>query len=59
MGNVGYDFVNFEQFTGGEMVGGAGLSYAYNSIVGPLKLQIHWSNLTQRVGAYLSLGYNF
>ena len=59
MGNVGYDFVNFSEFTSGEMVGGAGLSYAYNSVFGPLKLQIHWSSLTQRVGAYLSLGYNF
>lgn len=59
MGNVGYDFVGFSQFTEGEFVGGAGLSYAYNSIFGPLKLQVHWSNLTQSVGAYLSLGYNF
>lgn len=59
MGNVGYDFVGFNQFAEGEFVGGAGLSYAYNSIFGPLKLQIHWSNITQRVGAYLSLGYNF
>ena len=59
MGNVAYDFVDFDSIVSGEMVGGAGLSYAYNSVFGPLKLQLHWSSLTQRVGAYLSLGYNF
>ena len=59
MGNVGYDFAGLNELMDGEFVGGAGLSYAYNSIFGPLKLQVHWSNLTQRVGAYLSLGYNF
>lgn len=59
MGNVAYDFVDFDSIVSGEMVGGAGLSYAYNSVFGPLKLQLHWSSLTQRVGAYLSIGYNF
>ena len=59
MGNVGYDFVGFNEFAEGEFMSGAGLSYAYNSIFGPLKLQLHWSSITQRVGAYLSLGYVF
>ena len=59
MGNVGYDFVGFNEFSEGEFMSGAGLSYAYNSIFGPLKLQLHWSSITQRVGAYLSLGYVF
>ena len=59
MGNVGYDFVGLNEFSEGEFMSGAGLSYAYNSIFGPLKLQLHWSSITQRVGAYLSLGYVF
>ena len=59
MGNVGYDFVGLNEFSEGEFMSGAGLSYAYNSIFGPLKLQLHWSSLTQRVGAYLSLGFVF
>ncbi len=49
MGNVGYDFVGFNEFAEGEFMSGAGLSYAYNSIFGPLKLQLHWSSITQRV----------
>ena len=59
IGNTAYDFVNFEGIGDGQLVGGAGLSYAYNSVFGPMKLQLHWSSLTRSVGAYLSLGYNF
>ena len=59
MGNVSYDFADFQQLLGGQLIGGIGLSYAYNSIFGPLKLQVHWSTLTEKVGAYLSLGFNF
>lgn len=37
---------------------GAGVEYAYNSIIGPVKLNVHWSNLT-KFGAYLGIGYDF
>ena len=59
LGNVSYDFLSFREILGGEIIGGVGLSYAYNSIFGPLKFQLHWSTLTNSLGAYLSLGYNF
>lgn len=38
---------------------GAGLCYSYNSIVGPLRADIHWSSLTKSVGCYLSFGFDF
>jgi NTE family protein len=38
---------------------GAGLEYAYDTIFGPLKANIHWSNMTGKVGFYISAGYNF
>lgn len=38
---------------------GAGLEYSYNSIVGPIRADIHWSSLTKSVGCYLSLGFDF
>lgn len=38
---------------------GAGLEYAYNSVVGPLKLDIYWSSLSRQVGMYISIGYDF
>ena len=38
---------------------GAGLEYAFDTIFGPLKANIHWSNMTNKVGFYVSAGYNF
>lgn len=38
---------------------GAGLRYSYGLPVGPLDVDIVWSNMTKRVGAYVSLGYFF
>ena len=38
---------------------GAGIEYAYDSILGPIKADIHWSNVTNKLGVYLSLGYDF
>lgn len=37
---------------------GMGLEYAYSSIIGPIKADIHWSNITG-AGAYLSIGFDF
>ena len=38
---------------------GFGLQYTYNSIVGPICFNVHWSDYTHRVGAYFSLGFDF
>lgn len=38
---------------------GFGLEYAYNSIIGPIRGDIHWSTLTNDVGVYLSIGFDF
>ena len=59
MGNASYDFVDFPHFLSGEIIGGWGVGYGYNSIFGPVKAQLHWSTLTRKVGVYLSFGYNF
>ncbi|MBQ9193768.1 MAG: patatin-like phospholipase family protein [Bacteroidales bacterium] len=57
--NYSRDFYSFRKFETGENLYGAGLGYAYDSIVGPLKAQVFWSSLTRRVGAYVSLGFDF
>ncbi|MBP5373493.1 MAG: patatin-like phospholipase family protein [Bacteroidales bacterium] len=59
MGNVSYDFFTFQQFQYGEPIYGGGLGYAYNTILGPFKFDVHWSSLTKTVGVYLSAGLNF
>lgn len=38
---------------------GVGLQYTYNSIVGPLSFNVHWSDYTNKIGAYVSLGFDF
>ena len=43
----------------GRLGTGVGLEYAYDSIVGPLKVNIHWSDLTHTVGLYTGFGFDF
>ena len=38
---------------------GVALKYTYASRMGPLSLDVHWSDYTRKVGLYLSLGYDF
>ena len=38
---------------------GVALEAGYNSIVGPVKVNVHWSDLTKSVGTYISFGYDF
>ncbi|HBN02172.1 MAG TPA: hypothetical protein DD383_06145 [Rikenellaceae bacterium] len=38
---------------------GCGLQYTYNSIIGPVSANIHWSDYTHNVGFYFSIGYDF
>ena len=42
-----------------DLFAGIGLEYAYNSIVGPVRADIHWNSLTRSAGFYFSLGYDF
>ena len=38
---------------------GIGLRYSYNSVIGPIGLTTQWSNYTNEISMYLSIGYNF
>lgn len=38
---------------------GAGVKLSYDSFIGPVSAQVHWSNLWNRVGFYLNAGYIF
>lgn len=49
----------FSEYTVGLGYFGAGVEYSFDTIFGPLSANIHWSNLTHKVGIYLSAGYNF
>ncbi len=53
------DCSTFKDYGKGLGYFGAGLEYAFDTIFGPIKGNIHWSNITKKVGIYLSAGYNF
>lgn len=57
--NYARDCDSFRTYGNGLGYFGAGIEYAFDTIFGPLKANVHWSNLTNRVGIYLSAGYNF
>jgi len=38
---------------------GFGAGYSLNTIVGPVSLIVHWSNVSKRVGFHFSLGFEF
>ena len=38
---------------------GAGIEYAFDTLFGPIKGNLHWSNITNKVGVYLSAGFDF
>ena len=38
---------------------GAGIKYSYNSIIGPVELELHWRSRNRKAGAYLNIGLYF
>lgn len=58
-GAFSLDFQGFNDLFEPNLVTGARLGYAYNSFIGPLAFNLFWSDYTHRVGASISIGYNF
>lgn len=50
------DFGNKDKTTG---VFGTGLKYSYNSIIGPVELDVHWASRFHKTGLYLNIGLYF
>ena len=57
--NYARDCDRFVDYAKGLGYFGAGVEYAYDTIFGPISADVHWSNLTKKVGVYISVGYNF
>lgn len=53
------DCDRIQDFFAGRGYFGAGAEYSYDTIFGPVSANVHWSDLTGKVGVYLSVGYNF
>ena len=48
----------FEASRSSDMVG-TGIGYMYNSFLGPLEIQLNWSNQTKKLGWYAGFGFVF
>ena len=53
------DSDTFRTYANGPGYFGAAVEYSYDTIFGPLSANVHWSDLTGKVGVYISAGYNF
>ena len=53
------DSDSFRTYADGPGYIGAAVEYSYDTIFGPLSANVHWSDLTDKVGFYISAGYNF
>lgn len=53
------DTISKDLLWAGDTIVGAGIQYAYDSIIGPFKFDFHWSNYTESCSAYVSLGFDF
>ena len=43
----------------GSGIWGAGVKYAYDTPIGPLGINVHYSDHNNKVGAYVNIGYYF
>ena len=57
--NYARDSDDFSTYTKGPGYFGAGVEYSYDAFFGPMSLNLHWSSLTKRFGAYLNIGFYF
>lgn len=57
--NYVHDADTFMELYPGRGFWGAGVEYAFDTIFGPISANVHWSDMTDKVGVYLSAGFNF
>ena len=57
--NYAHDCDAFKDYGKGLGYFGAAAEYSFDTIFGPISANVHWSNMTGKVGFYISAGYNF
>lgn len=53
------DIKSFDAPQLSETCWGISLEYAYNSIIGPMRFNVHWSDMAKKLGFYLGIGLDF
>ena len=58
--NYARDSSTFKEYVSNKLgYFGAALEYSFDSIFGPISFDVHWSNITNKVGVYIRAGYDF
>ena len=57
--NYARDCDVLKDYANGPGYTGVALQYSFDTIFGPLSANVHWSDMTGKVGFYLSAGYSF
>jgi NTE family protein len=57
--NYGFAGYKFRNFIDGKNMIGAAIGGGYKTPVGPIELNLNWSNITRMVGAFFNIGYMF
>ena len=57
--NYARDCDALKDYAYGPGYAGVALEYSFDTIFGPLSANLHWSDITGKVGFYLSAGFNF
>lgn len=58
-GNVLFTNQELREFFAGYRVLGVALGYSVNTFLGPIGVNVHWSDANKGIGAYFTFGYSF
>lgn len=56
---LGFDYFGQNNDVSLVSYSGVGLKYSYNSYIGPIGVTAQWSDVSQRISLYFSIGYEF
>lgn len=57
--NFAFSSVKIKHLLSEDKIFGCGLTYGYDSVVGPMEASVYWSDRTDKVGFLVNFGYNF
>ena len=57
--NFAFSSVKIKNLLSEDKLFGCGLTYGYESVIGPLEASLYWSARTNKVGFLVNFGYNF
>ena len=57
--NFALSSVKIKNLLDEDQIFGCGLTYGYDSLIGPMEASVYWSNRTDKVGFLVNFGYNF